>query len=84
MDALGELARHHHLTVIEDACHALGAQTPDGTVGDCRHSDMTVFSTHAVKAIATGEGGVVTTNSPRCMNACACSVRTASPATRNA
>ena len=64
MDALGELARRHNLVVIEDACHALGASTPDGTVGDCAHSDMTVFSTHAVKAIATGEGGVVTTNDP--------------------
>jgi perosamine synthetase len=64
MDALGEIARRRHLTVIEDACHALGAITPDGTVGNCRHSDMTVFSTHAVKAIATGEGGMVTTNSP--------------------
>ena len=64
MQVLGEMAQRHNLTVIEDACHALGAATPDGIVGDCAHSDMTVFSTHAVKAIATGEGGVVTTNSP--------------------
>ena len=64
MPALYSLAQTHGLTIIEDACHALGATTPHGTVGDCRYSDMTVFSTHAVKAIATGEGGVVTTNSP--------------------
>lgn len=48
--------------VIEDAAHALGAQTPDGPVGNCRHSDMTCFSFHPVKPITTGEGGMVTTN----------------------
>ena len=50
--------------VIEDAAHALGAQTPSGPVGNCSHSDMTTFSFHPVKAITTGEGGAVTTNSP--------------------
>lgn len=48
--------------VIEDAAHALGAHTPDGPVGNCRHSDMTCFSFHPVKPITTGEGGMVTTN----------------------
>ena len=50
--------------VIEDAAHALGAQTPDERVGSCLHSDMAVFSLHPVKAITSGEGGVVTTRSP--------------------
>src|SRR6185312_14797602 len=49
--------------VIEDACHALGARTPDGPVGNCAHSDMTVFSFHPVKAVTSAEGGAVTTNS---------------------
>lgn len=49
--------------VIEDASHGLGAVTPDGPVGNCSRSDMTVFSFHPVKAITTGEGGAVTTNS---------------------
>lgn len=49
--------------VIEDAAHALGAQTPDGPVGNCAHSEMCVFSFHPVKTITTGEGGAVTTNS---------------------
>lgn len=49
--------------VIEDAAHALGAETPSGKVGNCRFSDMTCFSFHPVKAITTGEGGMVTTNS---------------------
>jgi len=48
--------------VIEDAAHALGAQTPDGPVGNCANSDMTCFSFHPVKPITTGEGGMVTTN----------------------
>lgn len=49
------------MTIIEDAAHALGALTPEGPVGACRHSDMAVFSFHPVKAITSGEGGMVTT-----------------------
>ncbi|MDA2988904.1 MAG: DegT/DnrJ/EryC1/StrS family aminotransferase, partial [Actinomycetota bacterium] len=48
--------------VIEDAAHALGAHTAYGPVGNCAHSDMCCFSTHPVKPITTGEGGLVTTN----------------------
>jgi UDP-4-amino-4,6-dideoxy-N-acetyl-beta-L-altrosamine transaminase len=49
--------------IVEDAAHALGAATPDGPVGNCARSDMCTFSFHPVKAITTGEGGAVTTNS---------------------
>lgn len=49
------------VVLIEDAAHALGARTPDEVVGSCAHSDMAVFSFHPVKAIAAGEGGMVTT-----------------------
>jgi perosamine synthetase len=49
--------------VIEDAAHALGASTPDGPVGNCASSDMCMFSFHPVKAVTTGEGGAITTNS---------------------
>ncbi|MDQ1519697.1 MAG: hypothetical protein QOI55_770 [Actinomycetota bacterium] len=49
--------------IVEDAAHALGARTPDGPVGNCAHSDLCTFSFHPVKAITTGEGGAVTTNS---------------------
>lgn len=48
--------------IVEDAAQALGAQTPDGPVGNCARSEMTVFSFHPVKSITTGEGGAVTTN----------------------
>lgn len=51
------------ITIIEDAAHAIGALTPDGPVGACHHSDMAVFSFHPVKAITSGEGGMVTTRS---------------------
>jgi perosamine synthetase len=49
--------------VIEDAAHAIGARTPDGPVGNCARSEMTMFSFHPVKTVTTGEGGAVTTNS---------------------
>jgi perosamine synthetase len=50
-------------SVIEDATHAFGARYPTGQrVGSCLHSLMTVFSFHPVKAIASGEGGMITTN----------------------
>jgi perosamine synthetase len=55
-----ELARKHDLIVIEDACHALGAEYRGQKVGAI--ADMTVFSFHPVKHITTGEGGMVTTN----------------------
>jgi UDP-4-amino-4,6-dideoxy-N-acetyl-beta-L-altrosamine transaminase len=49
--------------VIEDAAHSLGGAYPGGKpVGCCAFSDMTIFSFHPVKAITTGEGGVVLTN----------------------
>lgn len=68
MEKVGELARQHDVTVIEDACHALSAEYRTGAgewqkVGSCRHSDMAVFSFHPVKTMTTGEGGAVTTNS---------------------
>jgi UDP-4-amino-4,6-dideoxy-N-acetyl-beta-L-altrosamine transaminase len=50
--------------IVEDAAHALGASDGDGPIGTCAHSDMAVFSFHPVKAIATGEGGMVLTRDP--------------------
>jgi perosamine synthetase len=60
LDPLLELADRHGLVVIEDACHALGAEYKGRRVGSISH--MTVFSFHPVKHITTGEGGMVTTN----------------------
>lgn len=58
---LGELQPRPKL-VVEDAAHALGSVGPDGPVGNCARSDMTMFSFHPVKAVTTGEGGAITTN----------------------
>jgi perosamine synthetase len=49
------------VTIIEDAAHAIGARTPAGPVGACRHADMAAFSFHPVKTITSGEGGMITT-----------------------
>jgi len=63
MQAIKLLADQAGVSVIEDAAHALGAQYPDGQrVGSCAYSLMTIFSFHPVKAIAAGEGGMITTN----------------------
>ena len=60
VDAFLRLADRHGLVVIEDACHALGAEYRGRRVGSLAH--MTVFSFHPVKHLTTGEGGLVTTN----------------------
>jgi UDP-4-amino-4,6-dideoxy-N-acetyl-beta-L-altrosamine transaminase len=63
MERISKIAKKNGLFVIEDAAHAIGSQYSDGSyVGNCRYSDMTVFSFHPVKTITTGEGGAVTTN----------------------
>lgn len=62
MQAIGELARQYGCRVIEDASHAIGASYQGEPTGNCRHSDITVFSFHPVKIITTGEGGMALTN----------------------
>src|SRR5579871_33954 len=57
------IGRENGLVVIEDACHALGAEYEGKRVGSI--ADMTVFSFHPVKHITTGEGGMVSTNDPQ-------------------
>ena len=60
LDAIRAIAQQRGLLVIEDACHALGAEDRGRRVGSL--SDMTVFSFHPVKHITTGEGGMVVTD----------------------
>ena len=68
LPGLEALAREAGAVLVEDAPHALGTTMTFGhvaeTVGDGRHSAMATFSFHPVKTIATGEGGMVTTNDP--------------------
>jgi UDP-4-amino-4,6-dideoxy-N-acetyl-beta-L-altrosamine transaminase len=69
MDEIAEVAARHDLTVVEDACHALATTSEYNgrtvSVGDCSHSAIAAFSLHPVKAIAMGEGGMLTTNDPK-------------------
>ena len=60
--AIRELSKKYGFKIIEDASHAIGAKYRDSSIGDCRFSDVTVFSFHPVKIVTTGEGGVATTN----------------------
>lgn len=63
MPTIRAIAEQYDACVIEDACHALGGTYKSGVkIGSCKYSDMTVFSFHPVKAIAAGEGGMITTN----------------------
>lgn len=58
-----EIARRHHLYVIEDACEAIGAEYHGRKVGV--YGDAGVFAFYPNKQITTGEGGAVVTNDPR-------------------
>jgi perosamine synthetase len=63
LDSFLQLGEKHGLTIIEDACHALGAEYRRKRAGSVTH--MTVFSFHPVKHLTTGEGGMVTTDNPK-------------------
>ena len=63
LEELSKIAKSRGVSMIEDAAHALGGNYSNGQpVGNCKFSDMTVFSFHPVKSVTTGEGGVITTN----------------------
>jgi UDP-4-amino-4,6-dideoxy-N-acetyl-beta-L-altrosamine transaminase len=64
MERVHKLSQQYGFVVIEDAAHAIGAEYKGSKIGDCRYSDMCVFSFHPVKIITTGEGGMVMTKSP--------------------
>ena len=62
-----KLADEFGLWIIEDACHAPGASFIDSEgstqkSGNGNFADLAIFSFHPVKHIATGEGGMITTN----------------------
>ncbi|NKI58350.1 UDP-4-amino-4,6-dideoxy-N-acetyl-beta-L-altrosamine transaminase [Labrenzia sp. PO1] len=71
--SIRQIADKHGLTVVEDACHALGTSYdgPDGDwhmVGACRHSNFATLSFHPVKTITSGEGGVTFTSNEELAN----------------
>ena len=59
-DALRQIAETHHLALLADSCHALGATWKNRNVGAL--ADLSAFSFHPVKHITTAEGGMITTN----------------------
>ena len=63
LDEIHRIANKYHLRVIEDASHACGSQYKGKMIGGL--SDLTCFSFHAVKNLATSDGGMVTTNNKR-------------------
>lgn len=67
LEAFRKLADEYGLWILEDACHAPGGSFIDSSgqnhrCGDSSLADLAIFSFHPVKHIATGEGGMVTTN----------------------
>lgn len=61
-----DIKKKYKFHIIEDACHALGAEYKYKNkfykVGSCKHSDVSTFSMHPVKTITSGEGGIISTN----------------------
>jgi UDP-4-amino-4,6-dideoxy-N-acetyl-beta-L-altrosamine transaminase len=64
MAAIHALGQQYGFRIVEDASHAIGGRYRGAPIGDCRHSDIAVFSFHPVKVITTAEGGMATTNDP--------------------
>lgn len=63
MAAIHALSQTYGFKIIEDASHAIGGRYQGEPIGNCRYSDITVFSFHPVKIITTAEGGMALTNS---------------------
>lgn len=67
LEAFRKLADQYGLWLLEDACHAPGGFFTDSTdknqnCGNGNFANLAIFSFHPVKHIATGEGGMITTN----------------------
>ena len=64
-----EIKKRYNFFIIEDACHALGAEYKSYNkfhkIGSCNHADISTFSLHPLKIITTGEGGIITTNNKK-------------------
>ena len=65
MDKIKDLSKKDHFNIIEDASHALGGRYKKRKVGNCKYSDITVFSFHPIKSITTAEGGMALTNNKK-------------------
>jgi len=68
MAGIHALGQQYGFKIIEDASHAIGGRYKNEPIGNCRYSDITVFSFHPVKIITTGEGGMAVTNEVQLAN----------------
>lgn len=68
MSVLHTLGQQYGFKIIEDASHAIGGKYQGEPIGNCRYSDITVFSFHPVKIITTAEGGMALTNDAELAN----------------
>jgi len=57
-----KLSKVYKFKIIEDASHAIGAKYFGKYIGNCKYSEITIFSFHPVKIITSGEGGMCLTN----------------------
>ncbi len=64
-DEIFKLSRKYGFKILEDASHSLGAKYKNQKSGNCKWSDIAVFSFHPVKIITTGEGGMCLTNNQK-------------------
>ncbi len=71
MRAIHALSKQYGFRIIEDASHAIGGSYQNEKIGNCRFSDITVFSFHPVKIVTTGEGGMAVTNDEELVKAMA-------------
>lgn len=65
MQEIHKLSKRYGFKIIEDASHAIGGRYAGEPIGNCRYSDITIFSFHPVKIITTAEGGMALTNDKR-------------------
>jgi dTDP-4-amino-4,6-dideoxygalactose transaminase len=65
MREIKKLSIKYKFKIIEDASHAFGSKYYKTRIGDCKYSDMCIFSFHPVKIITTGEGGAICTNNKK-------------------
>jgi len=68
MAGIHALSQRYGFRIIEDASHAIGGKYRGEPIGNCRYSDITVFSFHPVKIITTAEGGMALTNDAKLAN----------------
>ena len=65
MKAIHDLSKKYGFSIIEDASHAIGGNYLKEPIGNCRYSDVTVFSFHPVKIVTSAEGGMAVTNNDK-------------------